>query len=473
LIAQLLMTRTGLRVAVSLLLLAVATALLTACSRSGKGSLSAVVFVYDENDSPVSEAEVRINASSPALALTKETNSAGTAAFTNLGEDEFKAIAGLSASAPPPEFEAIKDGYFTLSARVSGGDYAQDDLARGGRVHIDIAFVQSEVDDPSWTPRRRFADADLHDILFADSERGWAAGSSGSVFYTADGGSSWISQASGASGTLTGLALDGSSDIWAVAPGTALVRAAPGADWATIPLSDPATIQKMVLSPDGTAWAIGSRGILRSVDRGYTWSLSLDPAGLGLGRIDLTDIAFGGANEGWVTGRAVATGTGIVLHSEDAGADWSKLETPDCPLLAVVAVGPGSAWVTGCDVYRIEQGKLTAVPKMPEVFEYYDVAATGFGEVWVLARTAATGDASQFGPSVNETSLTSVFHTEDGGNTWDVGYRSLEARLNAITVTDDGRGWIVGDDGLLLSLSRTSKQATPTPRPLPTSTPTP
>jgi len=39
-----------------------------------------------------------------------------------------------------------------------------------------------------------------------------------------------------------------------------------------------------------------------------------------------------------------------------------------------------------------------------------------------------------------------VLHTED-------------AVLNAITITDDGRGWIVGNDGLLLALERASKQA--------------
>ena len=39
--------------------------------------------------------------------------------------------------------------------------------------------------------------------------------------------------------------------------------------------------------------------------------------------------------------------------------------------------------------------------------------------------------------------------------------------LNSIAITGDGRGWIVGDEGLVLSLKRTSKGATSTPTPAP------
>ena len=98
---------------------------------------------------------------------------------------------------------------------------------------------------------------------------------------------------------------------------------------------------------------------------------------------------------------------------------------------------------------------------MPAVFDYYGIAATGFGEAWVLARSTVTTDVAQAGPSAAGTFVASVFHTQDGGKTWSADYRSDAALLNSITITDDGRGWIVGNQGLLLFLQRTSKQTTP------------
>ena len=468
------MVRKGIRLPAFLVLVIVATAFLAACGRSGKGSLSAVVFVYDENRLVIPDAQIEINASSPELALNGKTGMAGTVTFTGLREDEFQTVAGLSPTGSQPEYKASKEKYITLSARVSGGDYVADNLKRGGRVHIEITLAQSEVDDPSWTPHRQFANADLHAIAFADSKRGWVAGSEGSVFYTADGGFSWTPQASGASATLTGLYLDRASEIWGVAPGAALVRATVGGAWTAVQSGEAAAaIQKLALSPDGTLWAIGPQGVLRSSDQGVTWNLALDPSTLGLGLIGLTDVVFRSASEGWVTGTAASGQTGVVLHTEDAGLTWSKLEATDCPLLAVAAVAPGNAWVTGCNVFRAEGEKLTAVPKMSKTFEYYDVAATGFGEAWVLARTAPATDVVQVGPAAAEVPLASVYHTEDGGDTWDVQYRSDTAVLNSLAITDDGRGWIVGDEGLLLSLERTSKLATPTPMPRYTPTPVP
>jgi hypothetical protein len=372
-----------------------AAAILAACGQSGKGGLSAVVFVYDENRAVIPEAQVEITASSPELALKGETGTAGTIAFTGLTEDEFRTVAGLDVTDPQAEYRASKDKYLTLSASISGGDYVADNLKRGGRVHIEITLARSEVDDPSWTPT---------------------------------GGSTAVQTVEG-----------------------------------TAPLTE-----KTTSSPDGTLWAIGTNGIVSSTDQGISWSQEFDPSTLGMGLIDLTDIAFQSVEEGWVAGTATGSRTGVVLHTVDGGVTWSQLEAAECPLLAVAAVGPGNAWVTGCGVFRAEGERLTAVRKMPEVFEYYDVAATGFGEAWVLARAVSS---SEVGPATADVILTSVYHTNDGGNTWDVQYRSDTTVLNSVTISSDGRGSIAGDNGLALSLRRTSKAATPTP--MPGHTPTP
>jgi photosystem II stability/assembly factor-like uncharacterized protein len=42
-------------------------------------------------------------------------------------------------------------------------------------------------------------------------------------------------------------------------------------------------------------------------------------------------------------------------------------------------------------------------------------------------------------------------NTRDGGNTWQTQTSGSKSSLSAVTFQDDGRGWVVGDEGTILN----------------------
>lgn len=462
-------TREHLCLVVRLLLLALAGVSVLTCNRSDKAPLAVVVFVYDENGLPISGADVQIRTSAPDRVWQAATEDAGTVTFTGLTEDEFKAVAGLRTDGPEAEFTASKDQYVEARAGVSGGDYSADNLQRGGRVHIDITLLQSKITDSSWAASASFTNVDLHAVGFFDSMHGWIVGGDGRIFFTETGGIQWNPQSSGTAATLTSVAPLDASHAWTTGAGAPLLKTADdGSSWVVATESTP--LDSVTFSTPASAWAIGPQGIMHSVDQGLTWTLSLDPTTLALGSVTLTDIAFSPSGEGWVTGWATADDTGIVLHTVDGGATWSHIQVSACPLLAVAQVAVDEAWVVGCDAYKVQGGSISLPAGLPKAFQYFDVAATGFGEVWALGRVPPSKATGEVGPQIAEIVLSTVIHSEDGGVTWKTEYRG-EERLHGLTLTGDGRGWIVGDGGEVLGLRQTTKRATQTPTP--TLTPTP
>jgi len=51
-------------------------------------------------------------------------------------------------------------------------------------------------------------------VTFADNLNGWAAGNSGVILHTTDGGTTWLQDHSGLSATLSGLSTDPAGGIW-------------------------------------------------------------------------------------------------------------------------------------------------------------------------------------------------------------------------------------------------------------------
>lgn len=200
---------------------------------------------------------------------------------------------------------------------------------------------------------------------------------------------------------------------------------------------------------------------------------------------ELTSVAFVNERLGWAVGDR-----GVILHTQDGGASWTKQTSGvACRLRSVWFVDDRHGWAVGGEsipqtdrsrgiVLRTTDGGA-AWQRVPTslVPGLRQVRFTSPGEGW------AVGDASNFAPS-------GLFFTRDGGRTWNpaggtaphgllaadfvaphIGAAaatsgellSIDGRIirespaarfglraaRKLVLRSDGRGWLVGDGGLL------------------------
>jgi hypothetical protein len=68
----------------------------------------------------------------------------------------------------------------------------------------------------TWIAQQSDVDVDLHDVVFTDSDNGWAAGAKGTVLRTSDGGDTWVRERTSVTETLRALSFPTSSVGFAV-----------------------------------------------------------------------------------------------------------------------------------------------------------------------------------------------------------------------------------------------------------------
>jgi photosystem II stability/assembly factor-like uncharacterized protein len=183
-----------------------------------------------------------------------------------------------------------------------------------------------------------------------------------------------------------------------------------------------------VPAPD-TVWAAGNHGkIVRSGDRGKTWSQQTTNVSMNLQSIAAWDIA-----------RAVAVGDGgTVVVTADGGKTWSKASVPSnvagAKLLRVRAYPGGQAWAVG------EMGLA--------------LASSDFGATW---RSTTAGEdvtwndvsfVKDTGWLVGEFGRMQVTH--DGGATWKAVDGLVKSSLNGIFFRNGSEGVAIGTEGVLL-----------------------
>jgi photosystem II stability/assembly factor-like uncharacterized protein len=194
--------------------------------------------------------------------------------------------------------------------------------------------------DATWTARR-LGDQDLFAVSCVNNRVGWAVGSRGAIFHTADGGESWWPQSSTFSDDLlaTAFAVDASGAYVGVIAGRggALAVTRDGSvSWRAIETEQSGALRGAASSDGATLLLASGDGglVFRSEDLGESWSrITIAEAGA------LTDIA------------ADANGA-LVLATDDRGSIWvsrdraltfSREASAEAPL-ATVSVGYDGAW---------------------------------------------------------------------------------------------------------------------------------
>jgi len=294
------------------------------------------------------------------------------------------------------------------------------------------------------------AGAHVADLSFVDAVRGWAVvwvqpKNGGNdrhlIMQTENGGATWAIRGSfplnkavdfvnASHGWVCGL-----STVWSTRNG--------GRTWTAKDLRHNWYLDDIVFTDASHGWAVGYREtdhgahdypiVVATSDGGVSWHAQHLPAGEG----ELSSVSFADAEQGWVVGHGLGdNGGSIVLATTDGGATWSPQSAgTDEWLSSVTFVDRGHGWLTG-------GGKV--------------LATTDGGSDWTANAPGIGAVAVSFSDDLNGVcvgSLGGIATSDDGGAVWQVrGSVSPAAgfpMLADITFADGSHGWAVGSDAIL------------------------
>lgn len=297
----------------------------------------------------------------------------------------------------------------------------------------------------TWTRQPSGTMAWLRSVYFLDQNRGWVAGTGGTLLQTTDGGETWK--------RLLALTRD--------------------------------TLHDVYFADENVGWLIAERDLLKlkTNDEPRSYLLKTEDGGFSWRRIFLNNkdanarlvrLVFTDSQHGWVFGES-----GVVFATSDGGLQWMRQRSPTKHLLLggafaldghglLVGAGAtivqtsdaGASWQTGI-VRDAENARFTsasfvganfgwAVANGGQIFATRDA-----GRTWFAQRSTVEGDlldvkfiSSAEGWAVGADGL--VLHTNDGGARWSAESSNTSHVLNRLFFIDRDHGWAVGFGGTIL-----------------------
>lgn len=379
----------------------------------------------------------------------------------------------------------------TAGSSTPSGPPPRDQMKEKQRERvIHVKTVLGKADSSSWRvdATRAVGQEVLRSVFFLDEMHGWVGGK-GALYRTTDGGKTWLRVDISVSKT---------------ACVKKLLFTNPTVGWAVVQeeASDPLTFH------DNHFW------LMRTSDGGGTWTTKLD-----FQDSVVNQIRFANEREAWLigikyTGLKPLRGEDFIFHTLDGGEHWADVSgplnkmltdlpielgftdiLPEGPLTASVLMSEGNIFSTNdggrtwqpqnatiddfnyvcfcrigmTDSHRVWVGGwkddrrsvlgMVAL-KEGDSWKEYLLAGVSFSDIVFLSRdrilTCGSTTPSQQGSTEKREAV--VSYSSNGGTTWSFVYRNPKAkRINAIAAVDSDHVWAVGDDGLILRLTPTTK----------------
>ena len=302
-----------------------------------------------------------------------------------------------------------------------------------------------------WRAQSSNTDATLNDVVFADSNRGWAVGVGGAVLHTSDGGSTWEQQDSGTDVTLLKASFVSPEEGWAVGKlGVVIHTRDGGKTWERQAADTTLGLNLIGVSfvDAQNGWVMTERGsvILKTEDGGKTWVRQfLNNTGL------RSDLAFVDARQGW----AVFAG-GSLLHTAEGGETWAHQAGVNEVQLGTTGaffLDENIGWISGWRGKR--QGIRSGVQFLRFLTDGMVARTTDGGATWTR-HDSDTGHTLMDVAFVDTLrgwavgAFGTIVSSSDGGITWTPWPSGTEAGLKAVAFADGNNGWAVGEDGTIL-----------------------
>jgi len=296
----------------------------------------------------------------------------------------------------------------------------------------------------------------LHSVFFINQNKGWAAGSKGTVLYTVDGGNTWKPHGAPTGDVVRDLFFIDENNGWLVCevnvyqlktkdePRAYLMKTINGGEnWKRIEIKGfdiDAILVRALFSRNGRGWTFGEAGsIYTTHDSGDTWTKLRSPTRhLLLGGMFVDD------DRGWLVG-AGAT----IIQTSDGGETWYQSTLPQVEksvrFTATSFVDNRKGWAVGSggSVYRTVNGGRTWQQQESTVdVDLFDVKFVDALEGWAVGAEGT------------------IIHTSDGGEHWTTERSGTQHPLERVFFSNRNRGWAVGFGGTVVAYLRNEVSAT-------------
>ena len=292
----------------------------------------------------------------------------------------------------------------------------------------------------------------LRSVFFIDQNRGWAAGSKGTLLRTDDGGKTWKPTSSSTDDIVRDVFFIDEQNGWLVCevnvyqlktnedPRAYLMKTTDGGQhWTRVEIKGfevDAILVRAVFSRGGRGWAFGEAGaIFTTRDAGETWVRLRSPT-----RRLLLGGTFVDDDRGWVVG-AGAT----IIQTSDGGDSWYQSSLPGVEktirFTATSFFDNRVGWAVGSagSVFRTTNGGRTWQRQESGVnVDLYDVKFVDAQEGWAVGAEGT------------------IIHTTNGGGTWTAERSGTPHPLERVFFTDKAHGWAVGFGGTVVAYQRSS-----------------
>jgi photosystem II stability/assembly factor-like uncharacterized protein len=319
------------------------------------------------------------------------------------------------------------------------------------RISVSLLFLLlfSLTASAAWKQQPSGTMAWLHAVYFLDEQRGWVAGSNGTLLYTADGGENWqTSERRPTEDTIRDLYFVDERTGWIVCErdiyklrtkdeqrAYLMKTTDSGRTWQRVNLTSADTdarLMRAIFTNGGRGWAFGEAGALyQTRDNGLSWSRRAAPT-----RYLLLGGTFLDADHGWLVGAG-----GTILQTFDGGESWrpGMVDVKGVRFTSVSFVEPRIGWAVGSEgsiFMTLDGGRTWRAQNSTVKSDLADVKFLNASEGW------ATGSDGV------------LLHTTDSGIHWSVEPTGTTHPLERLFFVGRDRAWVVGFGGTIFSYRR-------------------
>jgi photosystem II stability/assembly factor-like uncharacterized protein len=311
-----------------------------------------------------------------------------------------------------------------------------------------------------WELQNSGTSADLNSVFFINENDGWAVGTEGTILRTTNGGENWDLQTIGTNFSLNSVHFVDPDLGWIaggqiVDSGIILRTINGGENWDVVYFDEYAHGNDIFFIDSLNGWSVRvgyySGQIIHSNNGGLTWNYQF-------ASWNIHSIQFIDENNGWVAGGYVNGSTGnptcIMLNTTDGGNTWTEQinSSPQGILFGVSFVDQHKGWAAGGN------------PGMhPSAYSTIFHTENG-GETWETQNSLSNRVLTDvcFNDSLNGWAVggftyqslipdsSIILHTNDGGANWEYQNGASSRQLNSVCFPDQYHGWIAGDSGTIL-----------------------
>ena len=295
--------------------------------------------------------------------------------------------------------------------------------------------------------------SELRQSLFATCFTGdkevWMVGELGRIFRSGDGGKTWERQRADTSRPFLTISCLGPGHAWiAGKEGIVYQTTDAGASWKSVKTGSDRHVFALQFVDEKRGHGAGDFGaMVHTEDGGQTWTKERVPDSIQLpeeaidmgvepGDVNIYGVSYGDRDHVWAVGEF-----GTIMASSDGGMTWTQQHSPfESTLFGVHFTDPQHGWAVGIDsviVITSDGGATWTVQPPP-------VRGRSFSDVTILgSRGWIVGESG------------TLLVSGDGGATWKLSEVPIELAANwlrGVALLPDGRGLVVGADGLVFRL---------------------